>query len=171
MTEHWRPIPGYGGYEASNLGRIRSVDRWIYPRTGRRAYTREGQILRSHPHPHTRHMLVKLRQSNEVAHCRVHVLVMLAFAGPRPEGMEVCHNNGAAGDNRLSNLRYGTRSENRHDAVLHGTHNMTRKIECKSGHPFSEANTIVRPNGGRDCRICRYERTRASRQRKRTDAA
>jgi hypothetical protein len=50
----------------------------------------------------------------------VHSLVMLAFVGPRPDGLEVCHNNGVASDNRLSNLRYDTRSENNVDSSKHG---------------------------------------------------
>lgn len=45
---------------------------------------------------------------------------MLAFKGPPPEGHEVCHNNGDPADNRLENLRYGTRTDNLHDLYLHG---------------------------------------------------
>ena len=51
----------------------------------------------------------------------VHRLVLLAFIGPRPEGMEVCHNNGNPEDNRLCNLRYGTSKENKADRIKHGT--------------------------------------------------
>lgn len=165
--EEWRAIPGYeGSYEVSGLGRVRSLDRWITCRDGSRRFFRGG-MLRSHPHPYTGHLLIKLRIDGEVSHCRVHVLMMLAFVGPRPDGMEVCHNNGVPDDNRLANLRYGSNRENRLDSVLHGTHNMTRKTHCLSGHPFDEANTIRRTDGARDCRICRRERTRASRARRR----
>lgn len=51
----------------------------------------------------------------------IHRLVLLAFVGPCPEGMEACHNNGRPEDNRLSNLRWGTRSENHLDKRKHGT--------------------------------------------------
>lgn len=51
------------------------------------------------------------------------MLVMLAFVGPRPDGLDVCHGNGNPADNRLENLRYGTRSENMRDALRHGTIN------------------------------------------------
>ena len=37
--------------------------------------------------------------------------------------MEACHNNGAGSDNRLANLRWGTRQSNAADKLLHGTHN------------------------------------------------
>jgi hypothetical protein len=43
-------------------------------------------------------------RARHVAH--VHALVMLAFAGPRPDGYEVEHTNGDALDNRRANLRY-----------------------------------------------------------------
>ena len=29
QTEDWRPIPGYDNYEASSLGNIRSLDRYL----------------------------------------------------------------------------------------------------------------------------------------------
>lgn len=51
----------------------------------------------------------------------VHRLILEAFVGPCPDGMECRHANGNPADNRLENLRWGTRSENQRDAVKHGT--------------------------------------------------
>lgn len=164
MTEQWRPIPGFDGYEASDLGRIRSVDRLIHHRNGRQQF-RRGLIRRDEPHPQSDHRLIKLRKDGAAVTCSVHALVMLAFVGPCPEGMEVCHENGTANDNRLVNLRYDTVSANRLDSVRHGTHNMTRKTHCKWGHAFDEANTIYSDRGYRTCATCRRDRGRASRYR------
>ena len=61
---------------------------------------------------------VSLGRKNEH---RVHRLVLETYVGPCPEGMEACHNNGNRQDNRLENLRWDTRSNNRYDAVQHGT--------------------------------------------------
>jgi hypothetical protein len=36
--------------------------------------------------------------------------------------MEACHNNGEKQDNRLSNLRWDTKSANSLDSIKHGTH-------------------------------------------------
>ena len=51
----------------------------------------------------------------------VHRLVLAAFVGACPEGMECCHLNGNARDNRLVNLCWGTRSRNSEDTRRHGT--------------------------------------------------
>jgi len=45
-----------------------------------------------------------------------------------------------------------------------------RKATCVHGHPFDEANTIVRPDGGRACRTCELERNRSERERARSRA-
>ncbi len=50
----------------------------------------------------------------------VHTLVLEAFAGQKPDGCECLHINGDASDNRLSNLRWGTRDENIADVRVHG---------------------------------------------------
>jgi len=49
----------------------------------------------------------------------VHRLVLETFIGPCPENMEGCHKNDIGTDNKLNNLRWGTRSTNRKDAVLY----------------------------------------------------
>jgi hypothetical protein len=50
----------------------------------------------------------------------VHVLVLEAFEGPCPAGMECRHYNGVRGDNRWPvNLRWGTKSENAADRRRH----------------------------------------------------
>lgn len=54
-----------------------------------------------------------------------HLLVLTAFIGPRPEGMQGCHKNGDRGDNRLSNLKWGTHLENFLDKCRHGTTRLT----------------------------------------------
>lgn len=50
----------------------------------------------------------------------VHRLMMLAFVGPCPKGLEVLHIDGVKTNNILSNLRYGTHKENMQDMVKHG---------------------------------------------------
>lgn len=42
----------------------------------------------------------------------VHRLVLLAYVGPCPDGMEVDHKNKDTGDNRLANLHYVTHKQN-----------------------------------------------------------
>lgn len=54
---------------------------------------------------------------------QIHRLVLDAFAGPRPEGMECRHLNGDPKDNRLRNLVWGTRAENMADRTRLGEHN------------------------------------------------
>lgn len=103
--EIWKPIPG-SRYEASSLGRIRS------PR---------GNILKPQKHPMGYHMVaVSLEGDATVKSYTVHRLVALAFLGPRPDGLDIAHGNCIKTDNRPSNLRYATRSENIQDSVILG---------------------------------------------------
>jgi len=59
---------------------------------------------------------------NNRSHTRyIHRLLALAFIGKPKVGQEILHINGNRTDNRLSNLRWGTRKENVADAIRHGT--------------------------------------------------
>lgn len=54
-------------------------------------------------------------QVGRVQMFRVHRLVLLAFVGPCPDGMEARHLNGIKTDNRADNLAWGTPEQNRQD--------------------------------------------------------
>lgn len=59
---------------------------------------------------------------------RVHQLVLEAFVGPPGPGQEARHLDGDKANNRLSNLAWGTHTENMRDAIRHGTHvSVTRR--------------------------------------------
>lgn len=120
--EEWRPIPGFDGYEVSDLGRVRSVDRevvQISPWGGLIRRRIKGVLLKPGRHPDG-HLIVNL--SNRIAGTKfVHKLVLLTFIGPRPRGLQARHFDGNPANNRLDNLRYGTPKDNSEDAFRHGT--------------------------------------------------
>ena len=63
--------------------------------------------------------------------CMIHKLVLATFVGPCPIDMESRHLNGIRHDNRLMNLRYGTKKENMSDKILHGTnYNIPKGSQC-----------------------------------------
>lgn len=154
MAEIWKPVVGYEGhYEVSNLGNVRSVDRTVVYKTGQTRHYK-GRTLKLKPsHGYWR---VELSRNSKPTCFQVHRLVLSAFVGPLPEGKEVCHNNGNPGDNRLENLRYGTKSENNLDRVKHGTHQETRKTHCPRGHRLADPNLRAdqKRRGKRVCLAC-----------------
>ena len=120
MIEEWRPIPGCEGYEASSLGRVRSIDRIVTTRRGVRKRLR-GRILSPAAHSKEWPYPYVGVDGKGRANRGVHVLVALAFHGPKPEGHYVCHKNGNPADCRAENLYYGTPVQNQADRIVHGT--------------------------------------------------
>ena len=162
MTQ-WKSIPGYeGSYEVSNKGQVRSVDR--VRRVGKgegslRLYRSQPRRLQADKAGYSR---VTLKLSGAKRSHLVHHLVLEAFVGPKPVGMECRHLNGNPADNRLENLQWGTSSENSFDVVRHGNHHGAKKTHCKHGHEFTPENTMPQSKrGGRQCRTCNIERARA----------
>lgn len=134
--EQWRPVVGHeGAYEVSNRGQVRSVDRTV--QLGNSTKTIRGKVLKlrdfGSPHPRK---AVTLYQNGKPKVRLVHHLVLEAFVGPRPPGMEGCHNNGDATENTPANLRWDTRASNIRDSVTHGTHKETRKTHCPKMHRY-----------------------------------
>lgn len=145
-TENWRPIPGYEGYyDVSDQGFVRSLDR------GRR----KGRVLvRRMTGKNGRYWTVRLTVNGVPVDRLIHRLVLEAFVGPAPEGQECRHLDGDCANAKLSNLQWGTRSENNLDKIEHGTHINARKTHCPQGHPYEGDNLIKNANGSRACKKC-----------------
>lgn len=157
--ERWLPVPGYEGfYEVSDRGGVRSVDRAI-TRKGRKAsdrVRRAGGVLNC-PQDQDGYPRASLSRDNRRCRFYVHVLVLEAFVGPRPEGMECLHGDGDPSNNRLCNLHWDTPSENQLDRVRHGRHFATSRLRCPRGHrlmlPNLDASQWAR--GWRTCLACK----------------
>lgn len=115
--ETWKPIPSCPGYEASDLGRIRSLPR-VVKRKGAKGQTCHGRIKTPVP----------VLRNGEVICVSIHVvvagrkkntslgrLVLEAFVGPCPPGQECCHGPAGPEVNTLDNLRWDTRKANSDD--------------------------------------------------------
>lgn len=153
----WRAVPGYPGYEVSDTGSVRSLDRIVRNRWG--LHTRKGVELSQGSRPEGYRVVWLYDGAGKRTTLGVHVLVAAAFM--EGSGEVVRHWDGNPANNHVSNLRYGTHADNAADKVRHGRHNMARKTECKHGHPFTEENTYHTPGGARVCRECNRARNRA----------
>ncbi len=121
--EYWRDVPEYEGlYRVSDQGRVKSLKRSAVRNNGRPIHIRE-RMLKQAAHAVTGHLTMSLHKIGFPGERHsAHELVLLAFVGPCPQGMECCHfpdRNPA--NNLVENLRWDTRSANRKDAALHGT--------------------------------------------------
>lgn len=107
MNEKWRDVPGYEGlYRVSDQGRVFNIKRNRYIGLTKKEYND--------------HLRLHLYKNGEGKSWGKHQLVLLAFVGECPDGMEVNHINGLKSDNRLSNLEYTTHSDNLRHAYISG---------------------------------------------------
>ena len=122
VTERWLPVVGHEGlYEVSDQGRVKSLERRVpHPSIGSQAI--HEKILR--PGSGTQgHQLVRPCVDGYARSRWVHQLVLEAFIGPCPPGMECCHDDGDSSNNVASNLRWDTCTSNMADRAKHGTSN------------------------------------------------
>jgi hypothetical protein len=119
IGETWRAVVGFNDYFVSTLGRVCSVDRIVNGNLCR------GQLLQPGAQK-SGHLTVALGRGNSR---QVHALVLTAFVGPCPEGHEGLHGDDNPAHNWLSNLRWGTRSDNLHDAVRNGKRALGENIK------------------------------------------
>lgn len=153
----WRPIPGYPDYEASSEGDIRSLPR-RHRLTGGPI---GGRVLKQHVRADNGRPQVEVWRDGKRRVARVHVLVCEAFHGPRPDGLQVCHEDDMPTNNRADNLRWDTGSANQQDMIRAGRHWQKSKTHCPRDHPYDEENTRVRRDGSRACLACEKARNDA----------
>lgn len=116
ICEEWRDVPNFEGYQVSNLGKIRGIDRLKQGRSGLRLTRGQEmkQMLNKKGYPE-----VRLRKNG--THTRlVHKLVSSAFLVKSEGQTQINHINGIKTDNSVINIEWVTNSENQKHAYKLG---------------------------------------------------
>lgn len=116
-VERWVAVEGYEGYyEVSDMGRVRSLDRYVSNgRGGTRLY--KGRML-TPVRNNKGYLQVLLSKDGESKRFLLHRLVAAAFC-ERPEGCDIVnHKDNCPGNCEASNLEYTTHKGNTLHAIL-----------------------------------------------------
>jgi len=113
MKEIWKDIPNYEGlYQASNLGRVKSLPRKIKQKNNSFKITKERIIKQGIGS--SKYLYVVLCNGFNNKSFTVHSLIAMAFLNHKPNGhkLVVDHINNIKTDNRLENLQIITHRKN-----------------------------------------------------------
>lgn len=139
-NELWKNIPGFPGYQASNLGRIKAIAKQSYnAKTGGLCWRKE------------RLLIAKPDSSGYLSHSMkgpflkktwlAHRIIALAWIPNPKRKLFVNHKNGIKTDNRVENLEWCTKSKNGIHAVENGLHTALRG-EINGNHRLTKADVI-----------------------------
>ena len=116
----WAPVVGFEGrYSVSTDGRVRSEARQCLTKSGGSRDVTQRELRPTYgPRGYPSVTLFALGVRH---YKRVHLLVLEAFIGSAPRGMEGAHNDGNPSNCCLENLRWDTHVGNISDKERHGT--------------------------------------------------
>lgn len=135
MEEIWKDIKDYEGlYQISNLGRVRSLDRYV-KKNGKLKFVKRKII-----NPFLNqggYLQVHLSKNGNGKKYSVHRLVYEAFVGEIPEGMQVNHISECKTENFLENLNLMTPKENMNWGTA-----IKRSVKANTNHPQKSKKVI-----------------------------
>ena len=135
MKEIWKDIPGFEGYHASNLGRIKSL------KYGKEKFIGSVQIKKN---GYVKTMVTLNGYGGAIGR-----FILIAFDRYPNEGEECDHIDRNPENNNLNNLEWNTVSENRYHAFRTGLQKAPMKMLGKKGSlcKFSIPVFQILPNG------------------------
>lgn len=120
-TVEYLDIQGFPGYRVGDDGSVWSRR----PANGRGPLRESWKRLRPTPDSHGR-LFVSLNDNGKQHF--IHRLVLEAFVGPCPPGLQGCHKDDDPLNNHLGNLRWDTQKANAEDSVRNGK--QIKGIQC-----------------------------------------
>lgn len=126
MAEIWRPVAGYENeYEVSNLGRVKSLERYVVRKDGSVRHLQERIIKQNLTKKG--YLTVRLHKNGKSEEGKVHRLVAVAFLENPENKPQIDHIDGNKKRNIVSNLRWVTNYENSHNKTTYG--NLVRRAK------------------------------------------
>ena len=125
----------------------------VFPSDIRYAITDHGRCFSLRPYGRDSQLPMEMRVGNDryraihigpsrTTTC-IHRMVLEAFIGPRPDGMECRHLDGNKYNNRLENLAWGSHTENMQDSSRHGQRYLKGEEHGSAKLTESEARQIL----------------------------
>ena len=125
----WKPVKGYEGYyEASNLGQVRSLDRYIKDKNGKIRFIK-GRILKFEIDKYG-YYLIPLCKNGKQKMFKVHRLVAEIFILNTENKPHIDHINTNRINNRVFNLRWVTLKENNNNPLTKKKMSESKKGRC-----------------------------------------
>jgi hypothetical protein len=116
----YRSIPGFDGYSIGTDGTVLTY--WTRGVGDAKHIGTESRVIKTRVNKNHGYVEVGLMRDGKQRTMLVHRLVLEAFVGPCPSGMEGCHDpDPNRQNNSLDNLRWDTRKRNHADKTRHGT--------------------------------------------------
>jgi len=111
--EEWRNIPGFVGYQVSNMGRVRSLDRFVNSHQEHIAAKRwQRGTMMTIGMSTVGYQKVELSADGKIKTMAIHRLVALAFI-PNPDDLPIVHHKDEVKtNNRVENLEWVTSETN-----------------------------------------------------------
>lgn len=160
--EIWKDISGCPGYQVSNIGRVKSIERKVKLKNGSIRTIRE-RILKPEKNSGG-YFRVKLCKNGKEKSVLVHRLVADAFLTNHLNLPQINHRNEIKEDNRVDNLEYcdakynsnyGTRNE-RMAKTLTNHPKKSKQVKClETGIVYLSLGDIQRKFGFSQSNICK----------------
>lgn len=133
----WRWVTGYEGYyQVSSLGRVRAVPRVVTRELPNGTIVRQpvaGRLMGIRANDTAGYLELALTRDGKPKWKLLHILVCLAFHGPKPTPEhEVNHKDGNKPNCRAENLEWATKSEN----IEHAHRRGLRLAFCPTNRQF-----------------------------------
>lgn len=116
-----RQVPGFVSFWVSNSGSVWSDARIAFSMKGVRRHLKGKWLKPVQANKHSNYRFYRLQEDGRSEKILLHRLVALAWIGPPPfEGAKVLHADDNPDNNHVSNLRWGTHTDNMRDRQING---------------------------------------------------